>query len=115
MNGGPFSSGGNSAVECQLPKLDVAGSIPVPRSILFDHLQTLFKRPAGKPFPSHHSQGRRINALIWTYRSLVAIPIVGVILSAAKDLDFVQWEIVGRLRLLRITASARRTPAELGH
>ena len=26
--------GGNSAVECQLPKLDVAGSIPVPRSIL---------------------------------------------------------------------------------
>jgi hypothetical protein len=25
--------GGNSAVECQLPKLDVAGSIPVPRSI----------------------------------------------------------------------------------
>ena len=25
-------SGGNSAVECQLPKLDVAGSIPVPRS-----------------------------------------------------------------------------------
>ena len=29
---GLASSGGNSAVECQLPKLDVAGSIPVPRS-----------------------------------------------------------------------------------
>ena len=27
------SSGSNSAVECQLPKLDVAGSIPVSRSI----------------------------------------------------------------------------------
>ena len=27
-------SGSNSAVECQLPKLDVAGSIPVSRSIL---------------------------------------------------------------------------------
>ena len=26
------SSGSNSAVECQLPKLDVAGSIPVSRS-----------------------------------------------------------------------------------
>ena len=26
-------SGSNSAVECQLPKLDVAGSIPVSRSI----------------------------------------------------------------------------------
>ena len=26
--------GSNSAVECQLPKLDVAGSIPVSRSIL---------------------------------------------------------------------------------
>src|SRR5262249_5815552 len=30
------ASGGNSAVECQLPKLDVAGSIPVPRSIVSD-------------------------------------------------------------------------------
>jgi hypothetical protein len=32
----PFSfslSGRNSMVECQLPKLDVAGSIPVARSI----------------------------------------------------------------------------------
>ena len=28
-------SGSNSAVECQLPKLDVAGSIPVSRSNLF--------------------------------------------------------------------------------
>ena len=27
------ASGSNSAVECQLPKLDVAGSIPVSRSI----------------------------------------------------------------------------------
>ncbi|GEM_PF-1773311 len=33
--------GGNSAVECQLPKLDVAGSIPVPRSI--------FNKLAGTP------------------------------------------------------------------
>jgi hypothetical protein len=28
-----WTSGSNSAVECQLPKLDVAGSIPVSRSI----------------------------------------------------------------------------------
>jgi hypothetical protein len=31
-------SGSNSAVECQLPKLDVAGSIPVSRSIVFNTL-----------------------------------------------------------------------------
>ena len=31
-------SGRNSAVECQLPKLDVAGSIPVARSNLFNGL-----------------------------------------------------------------------------
>src|SRR5439155_12570651 len=30
-----YLSGRNSAVECQLPKLDVAGSIPVARSKLF--------------------------------------------------------------------------------
>ena len=30
-------SGRNSAVECQLPKLDVTGSIPVARSKLFAH------------------------------------------------------------------------------
>jgi hypothetical protein len=30
---GGKKSGSNSAVECQLPKLDVAGSIPVSRSI----------------------------------------------------------------------------------
>ena len=34
-------SGSNSAVECQLPKLDVAGSIPVSRSNLFNNLQEL--------------------------------------------------------------------------
>jgi hypothetical protein len=28
-------------VECQLPKLDVAGSTPVSRSNLFNHLQTI--------------------------------------------------------------------------
>ena len=32
------ASGGNSAVECQLPKLDVAGSIPVSRSNFFNNL-----------------------------------------------------------------------------
>ena len=31
-------SGSNSAVECQLPKLDVAGSIPVSRSIEINNL-----------------------------------------------------------------------------
>ena len=31
----PPLSGRNSAVECQLPKLDVTGSIPVARSIFF--------------------------------------------------------------------------------
>src|SRR4051794_1609923 len=35
-------SGSNSVVECQLPKLDVAGSNPVSRSI-FNKLQTLEK------------------------------------------------------------------------
>ena len=35
---GLAASGGNSAVECQLPKLDVAGSIPVPRSNLINNL-----------------------------------------------------------------------------
>src|ERR1044071_7635384 len=33
--GEPFSGGSNSVVECQLPKLDVAGSIPVSRSKFF--------------------------------------------------------------------------------
>ena len=32
------TSGSNSAVECQLPKLDVAGSIPVSRSIFSNQL-----------------------------------------------------------------------------
>ena len=32
------SSGSNSAVECQLPKLNVAGSIPVSRSKVFNDL-----------------------------------------------------------------------------
>ena len=36
-------SGSNSAVECQLPKLDVAGSIPVSRSIFFSCLRKLFQ------------------------------------------------------------------------
>ncbi len=36
-----LKSGSNSAVECQLPKLDVAGSIPVSRSNLFNNLQLL--------------------------------------------------------------------------
>ena len=34
-------SGSNSVVECQLPKLDVAGSNPVSRSNLFSHLANL--------------------------------------------------------------------------
>jgi hypothetical protein len=34
-------SGSSSAVERQLPKLDVAGSIPVSRSIFFNGLRTL--------------------------------------------------------------------------
>src|SRR5438132_14117175 len=33
-----YLSGRNSAVECQLPKLDVAGSIPVARSNFFNGL-----------------------------------------------------------------------------
>ena len=40
----PPPSGGNSAVECQLPKLDVAGSIPVPRSIFSITYKNHFKR-----------------------------------------------------------------------
>ena len=35
-------SGSNSAVECQLPKLDVAGSIPVSRSNFFNGLREFF-------------------------------------------------------------------------
>jgi hypothetical protein len=35
------ASGSNSVVECQLPKLDVAGSTPVSRSIFLQHLQAL--------------------------------------------------------------------------
>ena len=35
----PVRSGSNSAVECQLPKLDVAGSIPVSRSNVFNKLE----------------------------------------------------------------------------
>ncbi len=34
-------SGRNSAVECQLPKLDVAGSIPVARSKIIKRLRRL--------------------------------------------------------------------------
>jgi hypothetical protein len=33
VSAGQLLSGSNSAVECQLPKLDVAGSIPVSRSM----------------------------------------------------------------------------------
>ena len=36
-------SGRNSAVECQLPKLDVTGSIPVARSIFFTQTFQSFK------------------------------------------------------------------------
>jgi hypothetical protein len=31
----PFAGGSNSEVECQLPKLDGAGSTPVSRSMFF--------------------------------------------------------------------------------
>ena len=34
------TSGSNSVVECQLPKLDVAGSTPVSRSNFFNDLGT---------------------------------------------------------------------------
>ena len=42
-------SGSNSVVECQLPKLDVAGSSPVSRSnfsIIYEH----FPHPPNRPF-----------------------------------------------------------------
>ena len=44
-------SGSNSAVECQLPKLDVAGSIPVSRSNFFNGLERL---RAVRPNLWHH-------------------------------------------------------------
>src|SRR5690606_408196 len=67
-------SGRNSAVECQLPKLDVAGSTPVARSITFfeDRRQSLGRVHASrqqartlplKTAPSSASdQGRALNA-----------------------------------------------------
>jgi HPt (histidine-containing phosphotransfer) domain-containing protein len=45
-------SGSNSVVECQLPKLDVAGSIPVSRSSLMFQLQNpSSKNQPGRPEP----------------------------------------------------------------
>ena len=38
-------SGSNSVVECQLPKLDVAGSSPVSRSLKFPHIAALLSGP----------------------------------------------------------------------
>jgi hypothetical protein len=43
------SSGSNSVVECQLPKLDVAGSNPVSRSI-FSIIYENFPHPPHPPF-----------------------------------------------------------------
>ena len=47
-------SGSNSAVECQLPKLDVAGSIPVSRSNPFSNLGNPLFRPAPKLLHLHY-------------------------------------------------------------
>jgi hypothetical protein len=40
----PDLSGRNSAVECQLPKLDVAGSTPVARSKISSYIQRFVGR-----------------------------------------------------------------------
>ena len=40
LSSGTELSGSNSAVECQLPKLDVVGSSPISRSI-FNNLRTM--------------------------------------------------------------------------
>jgi hypothetical protein len=51
------ASGGNSAVECQLPKLDVAGSIPVPRSI-FSTTSGSCSRAYSNVLQLHDAEGR---------------------------------------------------------
>ena len=51
-------SGSNSVVECQLPKLDVAGSSPVSRSNLFNNLGKILQRPAPKLLQLHRSERR---------------------------------------------------------
>src|SRR5688572_7399349 len=58
------SSGSNSAVECQLPKLDVAGSIPVSRSFSFKSLGfTSFGSAALLPHSIHKSGFQCLNSL----------------------------------------------------
>jgi hypothetical protein len=45
-------------VECQLPKLDVAGSNPVSRSNKINNLGKSFQRPAPKLLQLHRSERR---------------------------------------------------------
>ncbi|MBP1609724.1 MAG: hypothetical protein H6Q04_1959 [Acidobacteria bacterium] len=56
-------SGSNSAVECQLPKLDVAGSIPVSRSSLRQGFGWLARRSFSEgglnPIPYSKSHPRQ--------------------------------------------------------
>src|SRR6185369_6790208 len=52
----PAASGCNSVVECQLPKLDVAGSIPVARSTSFRPI--LIVQAQVPPVPMHRFVGR---------------------------------------------------------
>ena len=49
-------SGSNSVVECQLPKLDVAGSNPVSRSIRINGLHHFVPPCAPFVLRLHHSQ-----------------------------------------------------------
>ena len=44
-------------VECQLPKLDVAGSTPVSRSNFFNNLQAPTHQVGSNWLHSHHSEG----------------------------------------------------------
>jgi hypothetical protein len=50
------TSGSNSVVECQLPKLDVAGSTPVSRSIFFNDLHKPVPLCAPFVLRLHHLQ-----------------------------------------------------------
>ena len=54
-------SGSNSAVECQLPKLDVAGSIPVSRSTHFNHFTESARLAGSRTAPLMESNGAKVH------------------------------------------------------
>src|SRR5216684_1856499 len=61
-------SGRNSAVECQLPKLDVAGSTPVARSTISPNRISYLRRSAGRAAGARSARGSHFQAKFRLFR-----------------------------------------------